>query len=105
VGAARSLIAARREWWATAVSRRLAAAWREQWGTAVSRRLTAGSASGGLPGSSHEVAGSTEAVATPQPTGDVRRRQIHPPDPLTYPREQTHATARAARLLKKTRRC
>jgi hypothetical protein len=61
--------------------------------------------SGGLPGSSHEVAGSTAAVATPQPTGDARRRQIHPPDLLTYPREQTHVAARAARLLKKTRRC
>jgi hypothetical protein len=31
-------------------------------------------ASGGQSGSSHEVAGSTAAVATPQPTGDARRR-------------------------------
>jgi hypothetical protein len=61
------------------------------------------SASRGLPGASHEVAGSTTAVATPQPTGDAKRRQIHPPDPLTYPREQTHAATQAARLLKKTR--
>jgi hypothetical protein len=62
-------------------------------------------ASGGQPGSSHEVAGSTAAVETPQATGDARRRQIHPPDLLTYPRDQTHATARATRLLKKPRRC
>jgi hypothetical protein len=62
-------------------------------------------ASGGQPGSPHEVAGSTTAVATPQPTSDARRRQIHPPDPLTYPREQTHAAARTAKLLKKARRC
>jgi hypothetical protein len=41
-------------------------------------------ASGGQPGSSHYVAGSTAAVETPQTTGDARRRQIHPPDPLTY---------------------
>jgi hypothetical protein len=61
-------------------------------------------ASGGQPGSSHEVAGSTAAVETPQATGDARRRQIHPPDPLTYPRDQTHAAARATRLLKKPRR-
>jgi hypothetical protein len=38
-------------------------------------------------------------------TGDARRQQIHPPDLLTYPREQTHAAARALRLLKKPRRC
>jgi hypothetical protein len=62
-------------------------------------------ASGGQPGSSHEVAGSTAAVVTPQPTGDARRRQIHPPDPLTYLRKQTHAATRAARLLKKPKRC
>jgi hypothetical protein len=67
-------------------------------------QLPAG-ASGGQPGSSHEVVGWTAAVATPQPTCDARRRQIHPPDPLTYPREQTHAAARAARMLKKPRRC
>jgi hypothetical protein len=58
-------------------------------------------ASGGQPGSSHEVAGSTTAVATPQPTGDGRRRQMHPRDPLTYPRQQTHATTQAARLLRR----
>jgi hypothetical protein len=62
------------------------------------------SASGGQPGSSHKVARSAAAVETPQATGDARCRQIHPPDPLTYPREQTHAAARALRLLKKTRR-
>jgi hypothetical protein len=59
-------------------------------------------ASGGLPGSSHEVAGSAAAMAAPQSTGDGRRRPIHPRDPLTYSREQTHAAARADRLLKKT---
>jgi hypothetical protein len=31
-------------------------------------------ASGGLPESSHEVAGSAAAMATPQPTGDARHR-------------------------------
>jgi hypothetical protein len=61
-------------------------------------------ASGGQPGSSHEVAGSKVAVETPQATGDARRRQIHPPDPLTYPRDQTHAAARALKLHKMLRR-
>jgi hypothetical protein len=60
-------------------------------------------ASGRQPGSSHEVAGSTAAVETPQATGDARRRQIHPSDPLTYPRDQTHAAARALELHKKPR--
>jgi hypothetical protein len=60
-------------------------------------------ASGGQPGSPHEVAGSTAAVETPQSMGDARRRQIHPPDPLTYPRDQTHAAARALKLHKKPR--
>jgi hypothetical protein len=50
---------------------------------------------GGLPGSSQEVAGSAAAMATPQSTVDARRRQIHPRDPLTYPREKTHAAVRA----------
>jgi hypothetical protein len=39
---------------------------------------------GGLPGSSHEVAGLAAAMATPQPTADARHRQIHPRDLLTY---------------------
>jgi hypothetical protein len=93
---------------------------RERWGTTVSRRLAApgasdgaqqsagGSqlpgASGGQLGSSHKVAGST-AVETPQAAGDPRRRQIHSLDPLTYPRDQTHAAARALKLHKKPRRC
>jgi hypothetical protein len=55
-------------------------------------------ASGGQPGSSHEVAGSTTTVETLQASGDARRRQIHPPDLLTYPRDQTHAAARALKL-------
>jgi hypothetical protein len=57
---------------------------------------------GGLPGSSHEVAGLAASMTTPQPTTDARRRQIHPRDPLTYPREQTHAAVRADRLQKKS---
>jgi hypothetical protein len=60
---------------------------------------------GGLPGSSHEVAGLAAAMATPQPTADARHRQIHPRDLLTYPRKQTHAAVRADMLHKKTRRC
>jgi hypothetical protein len=60
---------------------------------------------GGLPGSSHEVAGSAAAMATPQAIADARRQQIHPCDPLTYPRKQTHTAARADKLHKKTRRC
>jgi hypothetical protein len=62
-------------------------------------------ASRGQPWSSHEVEGSTAVVATLQSTSDARRRQIHPPDPLTYPRKQTHTAARVARLLKKASRC
>jgi hypothetical protein len=57
----------------------------------------------GLPGSSHEVAGSAAPMVIPQPTGDARHRHIHPHDPLTYPREKTHAAVRANNLLKKTR--
>jgi hypothetical protein len=60
---------------------------------------------GGLPGSSHEVAGLAAAMATPQPTADARHRHIHPRDLLTYPHEQTHAAVRADMLHKKTRRC
>jgi hypothetical protein len=41
-GAARSLVAARCERWATVISRRLAAAWHEWWCTTVSRRLATG---------------------------------------------------------------
>jgi hypothetical protein len=93
-GAARSLAAARCERWAVVVSRRLAVARRERWGTTVSRRV---------PGSSHEVAGSAAPMVIPQPTGDARHRHIHPHDPLTYPREKTHAAVRANNLLKKTR--
>jgi hypothetical protein len=57
-------------------------------------------------GSSHSVAGSTAAVAmmTP-PADDARRRQIHPRDQLTYPRDQTWATARADRQQQKKRCC
>jgi hypothetical protein len=112
-----SLAAARGERWA--VSRRLAATRGERWGTTVSWRLAAArhkrgaqqspggsqlpGASGGQPSSSHEVAGSTAAVETPQATGDARRRQIHPPNPLMYPRDQTHAAALAMKLHKKPR--
>jgi hypothetical protein len=85
--AARRLATARCEWWDAA--KRVAATRRERWGAAISRRLP----------------GSAAAMATPHPTVDARRRQIHPRDPLTYPREQTHATVRADWLLKKTRRC
>jgi hypothetical protein len=60
---------------------------------------------GGLLGSSHEDARSAAAMATPQPTTNARRLQIHPRDPLTYPRDQTHAAVRAGRLHKKARRC
>jgi hypothetical protein len=60
---------------------------------------------GRLPGLSHEVAGSAAVMATPQPTVDARCHQIHSRDLLAYPREQTHATVKADRLLKKTRRC
>jgi hypothetical protein len=111
-----SLAAPRGEW--LAVSRNLVAARGERWGTTVSRRLAApqceryGTTSPGgsrLPaasgGSSHEVAGTTAAVETPQAMGDARRRQIHPPDPLMYPRDQTHAATRALKLHKKPRRC
>jgi hypothetical protein len=101
----RRLAAPRRERWGTTVSRRLSAPRCERWGTTVSRRLATARPSEGQPGSSHEVVGSTAAVETPQATGDARRRQIRPPDPLMYPREQTHATARALWLLKKPRRC
>jgi hypothetical protein len=55
--------------------------------------------------SSHEVSGSTAVVETPHATNDAWRPQIHPPDPLTYPRDQTHTATRALRLLKKPRRC
>jgi hypothetical protein len=37
---------------------------------------------GGLPGSSHQVAGSAAAAATPPAAADARRRQIHPRDML-----------------------
>jgi hypothetical protein len=63
------------------------------------------SSPGGLPGLSHEVTRSAAVMATPQPTADARRWQIHPRDPLMYPSEQTHAAVRANRLQKKARRC
>jgi hypothetical protein len=88
----RRLAAARRDqWYAT---RRVAAARRERWGAAVSRRV-ARVVPRGCGGGDGDT----------QLTADARRRQIHPRDPLMYPREQTHATVRADRLLKKTRRC
>jgi hypothetical protein len=64
-------------------------------------------------GSSHPVAGSTHTVAgstatatmTTTPADDAMRRQIHPHDQLTYPRDQTWVVARAARQQQKKRRC
>jgi hypothetical protein len=53
---------------------------------------------------SDEVAVSATAMATPQPTADARRRQIHPRNPLMYSCEQTHATVQADRLQKKAKR-
>lgn len=43
-----------------------------------------------------QVAAVGSSMGTPVPD-DARRRQIGPPDPLTYPRDQTRAGARALR--------
>jgi hypothetical protein len=58
-----------------------------------------------LPGSSHQVAGSAAVMATLPAAADARRRQIHPRDLLTYPRDQTRAASRADRLHQKRRCC
>jgi hypothetical protein len=73
-GAARRLTTARCERWDAA--RRVAAARRERWGAAVSRRVARVIPRG------YRVGG---GEATPQPTANARRRQIHPRDPLLYP--------------------
>jgi hypothetical protein len=60
---------------------------------------------GGLPGSYHQVVGAAAVMATPPAVADDRRRQIHPCDPLRYPRDQTWAAARVDRLHQEGRRC